>query len=94
MMNHPQTFSHVLDNFHSEDSSKLEGKIIAFTQCLWIFTTNRWNNNAGQAIQHQNPSVACFNPINLVMDSANWTKLERGNFGVLFRPKPFAVQFC
>ena len=54
---------------------------VAFTQRLWISTTNHWGPNAESTIHHQHPQVTRINLIDLEVASVDWEKLEHGIFG-------------
>ena len=70
----------------------VEGKKTAFSQRLWISTTNKWNATAELTIKNQTPPVSRLNLIDLESDDVDWAKLEQGVFGKASRPKPFTVK--
>lgn len=70
----------------------VEGKTTAFSQRLWISTTNKWNATAELTIKNQTPPVSRLNLIDLESDDVDWAKLEQGVFGKASRPKPFTVK--
>lgn len=70
---------------------EVEGIEHAFTQRLWISTTNKWNSVAELTIKKQTPQVTRLNLIDLEADDVDWEKLEQGVYGKASRPKPFAI---
>ncbi len=51
---------------------------VAFAHRLWIATTNRWGENAEDAIQNQNPPVSRINLHDLEHSAVDWAKLLEG----------------
>lgn len=77
-----------VNSFLSTSSRKFrddKGKQIAFTQRLWISTTNHWGPNASEAIKNQHPPVTRINLYDLQQAPVNWKKLEQGVHGELSR---------
>lgn len=70
----------------------VDGQTVAFSQRLWVSTTNRWNSTAEQTIRNQNPPVSRLNLIELENDDVDWEKIESGVFGKASRAKPFEVR--
>jgi predicted helicase len=59
-----------------------------FSQRLWISTTNKWNNQATEAILNQNPPVTRLNLTNLEESPVDWGKIYAGHSGKLaLKPK-------
>lgn len=83
-----------VDSFLSTSgkSFEVEGKTTAFSQRLWISTTNKWNATAELTIKNQTPPVSRLNLIDLESDDVDWAKLEQGVFGKASRPKPFTIK--
>ena len=83
-----------VDSFLSTSGKtfEVEGKTRAFTQRLWISTTNKWNSVAELTIQNQTPPVNRLNLIDLEADEVDWEKLEQGLFGKVSRSKPFVIK--
>src|SRR6185437_1875719 len=53
-----------VDSFLSTSSREFRNhdlKTVGFTHRLWISTTNKWGNNAEEAIKNQNPPVTRIN---------------------------------
>ncbi|MCZ2130501.1 MAG: DEAD/DEAH box helicase family protein [Bacteroidia bacterium] len=74
-----------VDSFLSTSSREFKGedlKTTSFSQRLWISTTNKWGQNALEAISNQNPPVTRINLHNLVEAPIDWGKLEQGIHGV------------
>lgn len=54
---------------------------VSFAKRLWIATTNRWGNNAEEAIQNQLPPVFRVGLFDLEHSSVDWEKLMQGLTG-------------
>jgi len=54
---------------------------VTFAHRLWISTTNKWTNNAEEAIRNQNPPVNRINLYDLQNAPVDWEKLEEGVHG-------------
>ena len=82
-----------VDSFLSTSSKlfEVDGEQTAFTQRLWISTTNKWNTTAEQTIKNQNPPVSRLNLIDLEADDVDWAAMEKGIFGSHARQKQFAI---
>ena len=72
-------------------SFESNGESKAFSQRLWISTTNKWNATAEQTIKNQNPPVTRLNLIDLDNDAVDWDALEKGVFGASARTAQFTV---
>ena len=60
----------------------------AFTQRLFISTTNKWNRNAEEAIQNQRPPVIRLGLYDLENAPVDWAALDEGVFGTsALKPK-------
>ncbi len=73
-----------VDSFLSTSSREFKnehGQTTRFAQRLWISTTNKWGNNAEQAIRNQNPPVTRINLFDLIESPVDWNKLEDGVHG-------------
>lgn len=53
----------------------------SFAHRLWISTTNRWGQNAAEAIQNQQPAVSRIGLYHLENAPVDWEKLEQGLSG-------------
>lgn len=84
----PSVDSFLATSGRSFDSN---GESKAFSQRLWISTTNKWNATAEQTIKNQNPPVTRLNLIDLVNDAVDWDALEKGVFGASARTAQFTV---
>lgn len=82
-----------VDSFLSTSgrSFDINGEAKAFSQRLWISTTNKWNATAEQTIKNQNPPVTRLNLIDLDNDAVDWDALEKGVFGTSARSAQFTV---
>lgn len=54
---------------------------VSFSKRLWIATTNRWGNNAEEAIKNQQPPVSRVGLFDLEHSSVDWEKLMQGLTG-------------
>lgn len=73
-----------VDSFLSTSSREFrneELKTVSFSHRLWISTTNKWGDNAEQAIRNQNPPITRINLSNLQNASVDWKKLDAGVHG-------------
>lgn len=73
-----------VDSFLSTSSKTFLNEVfktVAFSQRLWISTTNHWGPNAETTIHHQHPPVTRINLIELEVAPVDWEKLEHGIFG-------------
>ncbi|MBN1150777.1 DEAD/DEAH box helicase [candidate division WOR-3 bacterium] len=73
-----------VDTFLSTSSKVFQDdnkKKVAFSNRLWISTTNKWNSNATLAIQNQNPPLTRLNLNDLQVASVDWEKIEKGISG-------------
>lgn len=52
-----------------------------FAHRVWVATTNRWGNNAEEAIQNQEPPVSRVNLFDLENSPVDWEKLYNKQFG-------------
>lgn len=59
----------------------ISGKLKAFSQRLWISTTDRWTTNAENTLKGQNPPVTRINLADLSEAPVDWGKLEDGVHG-------------
>ncbi len=82
-----------VDSFLSTSGRNFDinGEAKAFSQRLWISTTNKWNATAEQTIKNQNPPVTRLNLIDLENDAVDWDALEKGVFGTSARFAQFTV---
>ncbi len=82
-----------VDSFLATSGRSFEsnGESKAFSQRLWISTTNKWNATAEQTIKNQNPPVTRLNLIDLDNDAVDWDALEKGVFGASARTAQFSV---
>ena len=82
-----------VDSFLATSGRSFEsnGESKAFSQRLWISTTNKWNATAEQTIKNQNPPVTRLNLIDLDNDAVDWDALEKGVFGASARTAQFTV---
>ncbi|MFN8436392.1 MAG: type ISP restriction/modification enzyme [Cytophagales bacterium] len=69
----------------SREFSDENNQATKFAQRLWISTTNRWNKNAEEAIQNQQPPVSRLNITEIEESLVDWEKLESGVHGVQAR---------
>ena len=58
-----------------------EGKTVAFSNRLWISTTNRWNSEAENAIRNQKPPVNRISLYDLENESIDWEVLDKKIYG-------------
>lgn len=58
-----------------------EARTIAFSNRLWISTTNKWSKHAEETIRNQFPRFTRINLTDLCDASVDWEKLEKGIFG-------------
>ncbi len=73
-----------VDSFLSTSSREFKNdnqQTAAFSQRLWISTTNKWGPNANEAIKNQNPPVARINLYDLERSPVDWASLEQGISG-------------
>ncbi|MEI6652402.1 MAG: DEAD/DEAH box helicase family protein, partial [Chlorobiaceae bacterium] len=73
-----------VDSFLSTSSREFKNdklQTAAFSQRLWISTTNKWGPNANEAIKNQNPPVARINLYDLERSPVDWARLEQGITG-------------
>jgi len=73
-----------VDSFLSTSSREFRNhdlKTVGFTHRLWISTTNKWGNNAEEAIKNQNPPVTRINLYELQNAAIDWDKIEKGLTG-------------
>jgi predicted helicase len=73
-----------VDSFLSTSSREFKNdklQTAAFSQRLWISTTNKWGPNANEAIKNQNPPVARINLYDLERSPVGWASLEQGITG-------------
>lgn len=61
------------------------GTEIAFSNRLWVATTNLWNQNARNAIRNQNPSVTLIKLSDLEKAPVDWLLLDEGIHGASAR---------
>ena len=82
-----------VDSFLATSGRSFEsnGESKAFSQRLWISTTNKWNATAEQTIKNQNPPVTRLNLIDLDNDAVDWDALEKGVFGASARTAQFTI---
>jgi len=62
--------------FSTEKSQKSR-----FSHRLWISTTNKWGQNAEEALHNQVPPVSRINLFDLESAPVNWETLDKGAFG-------------
>lgn len=65
----------------SREFSIKDRKKIRFSYRLWISTTNKWGQNAEEALHNQNPPVSRINLSDLDAAPVDWEKLDEGIFG-------------
>ena len=65
----------------SREFSTKDGKKIRFSHRLWVSTTNKWGQNAEEALHNQNPPVSRINLFDLESAPVDWEKLDEGIFG-------------
>lgn len=72
-----------VDSFLATSSREFSanGKKIRFAHRLWISTTNKWGQNAEEALHNQNPPVSRINLSDLESAQVDWEKLDEGIFG-------------
>jgi predicted helicase len=73
-----------VDSFLSTSSREFKNeelKTVAFSNRIWISTTNKWGPNATEAIKNQNPPVTRVNLYDLQEAPVDWAKLEKGVHG-------------
>ena len=72
-----------VDSFLATSSREfsVDGKKIRFSHRLWISTTNKWGQNAEEALYNQNPPVSRINLFDLETAQVDWEKLDEGVFG-------------
>jgi len=69
----------------SRSFSTGDGKKEGFSYRLWISTTNKWSQNAEEALRNQNPPVSRINLSDLESARVDWEKLDEGIFGIKAR---------
>ncbi len=62
--------------FHDDNGAKLK-----FSQRLWISTTNKWNSEAENTINNQDPPVARLSLFELETAPVDWEILNNGIYG-------------
>jgi len=73
-----------VDSFITTSGRTFKGedlKTYPFAHRLWISTTNKWNNNAQEAIKNQNPAVSRIHLNDLTEARVDWTKIDDGITG-------------
>lgn len=65
-----------------------EVRTTAFSERLWISTTNNWGRNAEEAIRNQSPRVERLNLSQLRNASVDWDKLDKEIYGRAARTEP------
>jgi len=65
----------------SREFSIEDGKKIRFAHRLWISTTNKWGQNAEEALHNQVPPVSRISLFDLESAPVDWKKLDEGIFG-------------
>ena len=72
-----------VDSFLATSSREFssDGKKTRFSYRLWISTTNKWGQNAEEALHNQNPPVSRINLFDLENAKVDWEKLDEGVFG-------------
>ena len=73
-----------VDTFLSTSSREFKDenlKTARFSHRLWISTTNKWGQNATEAITNQNPPVTRINLYDLEEAPVDWEKLDNGIHG-------------
>ena len=73
-----------IDSFLSTSSREFKNENMQttrFAHRLWISTTNKWGQNATEAIRNQNPPVTRVNLHALAEAPVDWEKLEQGIHG-------------
>jgi predicted helicase len=73
-----------VDSFLATSSRTFQdesGNLKRFNNRLWVATTNRWNQNARNAIQNQNPPVTLIKLSDLEKAPVNWELLDQGIHG-------------
>jgi predicted helicase len=73
-----------VDSFLSTSSREFKNdklQTAAFSQRLWISTTNKWGPNANEAIKNQNPPVTRISLSDLEHSPVDWASLEQGIIG-------------
>ena len=73
-----------VDTFLSTSSRTFrdeQGRTTKFAQRLWISTTNKWNSEAENTIQNQDPPVARIGLWDLQEAPVDWAALDEGIFG-------------
>ncbi len=63
--------------FHDEDGWTK----VKFAQRVWVATTNKWNSNAEETIQDQDPPVIRISLDTLEQSSVDWDKIIEGCIG-------------
>ena len=75
----------MVDSFLSTSSKTFQDELTmqttAFSNRLWISTTNKWGNNAEEAIRNQNPPVNRIGLVDLEASPVDWEKLHQGISG-------------
>lgn len=77
-----------VDSFMTTSGRTFKGedlKTYSFAHRLWISTTNKWNNNAQEAIKNQNPPVSRINLYDLTDAPVDWEKIDNGITGEVAR---------
>lgn len=77
-----------VDSFLSTSSRSFLGEnnlLHSFSNRIWVSTTNKWNNNAEEAIKNQNPPVQRIGLSDLQNSNIDWEKLESGIHGIKAR---------
>lgn len=73
-----------VDSFLSTSSREFKDENLQttrFAHRLWISTTNKWGNNATEAIRNQHPPVTRINLFDLMEAPVDWEKLDQGIHG-------------
>jgi predicted helicase len=63
----------------------VNGEAKKFSNRLWVATTNKWNQNAKNSIQGQNPPVTLIKLSDLEKAPVNWELLDAGIHGIQAR---------
>ncbi|MEZ4527703.1 MAG: type ISP restriction/modification enzyme [Desulfobacterales bacterium] len=72
-----------VDSFLSTSSRRFKNdelKTVSFSNRLWI-STNKWGQNASEAIKNQNPPVNRITLFDLQASPVDWEKLDKGIHG-------------
>ncbi len=73
-----------VDSFLSTSSREFRDenvRLTAFSNRIWISTTNNWGTNAEESIKNQNPPVTRINLYNLREAPVKWENIEKGITG-------------